>query len=103
MLGHAILFTVAGAAVIADIVIRLLVAFDGDSRIPRLRIGAAFGPLVRHLGDVFGTTVNLASRRTRLTEPNTIAVSPNTGRSAVRISEFSFSYRGIRAMSEASA
>jgi len=39
-------------------------------------VGLALGPVVRQLGDVFGTTVNLASRLTRLAEPNTIVADP---------------------------
>lgn len=76
LLGDEVLFTADSAAAIADIAGRLLAAFADDPDIPGLRIGLAFGPVVRYLGDVFGTTVNLASRLTALTEPNTILADP---------------------------
>lgn len=75
-LGDEVLFTTEGAAPLADIATRLLAGFDGDPDIRGLRVGLALGPVVRQLGDVFGTTVNLASRLTRLAVPNTIVVDP---------------------------
>lgn len=75
-LGDEVLFTADTATVVADIATRMTVAFDQDADIPGLRVGAALGPVVRHLGDVFGTTVNLASRLTRLADPNTVLVAP---------------------------
>ncbi|MEU4650324.1 adenylate/guanylate cyclase domain-containing protein [Nocardia fluminea] len=71
-LGDEVLFTAEGAAPLADIATRLLAGFDGDPDIRGLRVGLALGPVVRQLGDIFGTTVNLASRLTRLAMPNTI-------------------------------
>lgn len=76
LLGDEVLFTADSAAALADIASSLLAAFADDADIPGLRIGLAFGPVVRYLGDVFGTTVNLASRLTALTEPNTILADP---------------------------
>ncbi|MFI7616327.1 adenylate/guanylate cyclase domain-containing protein [Nonomuraea terrae] len=39
-----------------------------------LRIGMAYGPVVPMMGDVFGTTVNLAARLTAIARPGTILV-----------------------------
>lgn len=77
MLGDEVLFTADDPIVLADIATRMVATFDDDADIPGLRVGIALGPVIRHLGDVFGTTVNLASRLTRLAEPNTVLASPD--------------------------
>ncbi|MBD0322605.1 MAG: adenylate/guanylate cyclase domain-containing protein [Aldersonia sp.] len=77
MLGDEVLFTADSAAAIADVATRLIAKMAGSAEIPALRVGLAWGPVMRQLGDVFGTTVNLASRLTRLAEPNTILVAPS--------------------------
>ncbi|MFI6506776.1 adenylate/guanylate cyclase domain-containing protein [Streptosporangium sp. NPDC050855] len=41
---------------------------------PDVRIGLAYGPVVPIMGDVFGTTVNLAARLTAIARPGTIVV-----------------------------
>ena len=43
-----------------------------DDLIPDVRVGLAHGPVLRSLGDVYGTTVNLASRLTALASPGTV-------------------------------
>ncbi|WP_051183377.1 adenylate/guanylate cyclase domain-containing protein [Nocardia vinacea] len=76
MLGDEVLFTADDAAALAHIATGLIAAFEDDADIRGLRVGLALGPVARHLGDVFGTTVNLASRLTVRTEPNTVLVAP---------------------------
>ena len=41
---------------------------------PDVRIGLAYGPVLPVMGDVFGTTVNLAARLTAIARPGTIIV-----------------------------
>jgi adenylate cyclase len=60
----------AGAAIGLDLSDRLS-ALDGR---PDLRIGLAHGPVLRRLGDAYGTVVNLASRLTALAHPGTVLV-----------------------------
>jgi adenylate cyclase len=41
---------------------------------PPLRVGAAYGPVLTRLGDVYSPVVNLASRLTSLARPGTVLV-----------------------------
>ncbi|MGH8862375.1 MAG: adenylate/guanylate cyclase domain-containing protein, partial [Jatrophihabitantaceae bacterium] len=52
----------------------LVEAAEHDDRLPELRVGLASGPVVRRLGDVFGQTVNIASRLTSLARTGSILV-----------------------------
>ncbi|MFC7744085.1 adenylate/guanylate cyclase domain-containing protein [Nocardiopsis composta] len=42
--------------------------------VPDVRVGVAFGPILALLGDVFGTTVNRASRLTSFARPGTVLI-----------------------------
>jgi class 3 adenylate cyclase len=66
----------ASAAVTAGL--DLLDAFVGDEQIPEMRVGLATGLVISRMGDVFGTTVNLASRLTSLARPGTVLVDRAT-------------------------
>ncbi|MFI7698194.1 adenylate cyclase regulatory domain-containing protein [Nonomuraea sp. NPDC049480] len=66
-LGDEVLFTAPTAAQAAAIALDLV---DADE----LRIGMAYGPVVPMMGDVFGTTVNLAARLTAIARPGTVLV-----------------------------
>ncbi|MBB5915428.1 adenylate cyclase [Nocardia transvalensis] len=80
MLGDEVLFTADDPAAVAEIGTRLIAQFAGDADIPGLRVGVAWGPVVRYLGDIFGNTVNLASRLTTLAEPGTVLAAPAVAR-----------------------
>ena len=58
----------------ADAALTLLDCADADDVLPQLRAGLAFGPVVSRLGDVYGQTVNIASRLTALARSNTVLV-----------------------------
>lgn len=58
----------------ALLAVELLDRAAGTSGLPRLRIGLAAGDVVTRLGDVFGSTVNIASRLTSLGRPGWILV-----------------------------
>ena len=73
-IGDEVLFAVDGPQAGAEIALGLLDACARDSRLPALRIGVAAGPVVSRLGDVFGSTVNIASRLTSLSRPGWILV-----------------------------
>ena len=66
-LGDEVLFTAPTREGAAAVALDLVGADD-------LRIGMAYGPVVPSMGDVFGTTVNLAARLTAIARPGTILV-----------------------------
>ncbi|MFI6391797.1 adenylate cyclase regulatory domain-containing protein [Nonomuraea sp. NPDC050547] len=66
-LGDEVLFSAPSAGVAARIALELVEADE-------LRIGLAYGPVLQMMGDVFGTTVNLAARLTAIARPGTIVV-----------------------------
>jgi adenylate cyclase len=64
--GDEVMFTTRAAEDAARTALELAQAFDDEPHVPGVRVGFAFGPVVARLGDVFGSTVNLASRVCRL-------------------------------------
>ncbi|MEV4353399.1 adenylate/guanylate cyclase domain-containing protein [Nonomuraea sp. NPDC049625] len=67
-LGDEVLFTAPSPAQAAGIALDLV-----ESGV-ELRVGLAYGPVLPTMGDVFGTTVNLAARLTAIARPGTILV-----------------------------
>jgi adenylate cyclase len=45
---------------------------DEEDPFPAVRVGMAYGDVVRRLGDVFGPTVNVAARLTSIARPGTV-------------------------------
>ena len=76
--GDEILFVADEAPVAADTALRLHQAHAQDPDVPQMRVGLASGPVLRRMGDVFGSTVNLASRLTALARPDTTLVDAST-------------------------
>ncbi|MEV4161201.1 adenylate/guanylate cyclase domain-containing protein [Nonomuraea dietziae] len=66
-LGDEVLFTAPTPAQAARIALDLV-------KTGELRIGMAYGPVLPVMGDVFGTTVNLAARLTAIARPGAIVV-----------------------------
>ena len=73
-IGDEVLFVADDARAGAEIALDLLDACAVEEGLPSLRIGVAAGPVVSRLGDVFGSTVNIASRLTSLSRPGWILV-----------------------------
>ena len=73
-IGDEILFVADTPAAGAEIAVRLQEIAGGDERLPPLRIGLAAGPVVSRLGDVYGSTVNIASRLTSICRPGWVLV-----------------------------
>ncbi len=73
-IGDEVLFVADTAADGAEIALALLEASEQDDGLPSLRVGLAAGPVVSRLGDVFGQTVNIASRLTSLARTGSVLV-----------------------------
>jgi len=67
---------ITGAVIALSISERMAV----DDLVPDVRVGISHGPVLRSLGDVYGTTVNLASRLTALAQPGTVVTDPETAK-----------------------
>jgi len=72
--GDEVLFVTVGAAPAAAIALDLVEGMAEDDVLPDVRVGMAVGQVVPRLGDVFGTTVNRASRLTAVARPCSVLV-----------------------------
>lgn len=73
-LGDEVLFVARDAPTAAEIVLSVMDAAHGDPTLPSVHAGLAFGPVLERAGDVFGPTVNVASRVTDLARAGTVLV-----------------------------
>lgn len=96
LLGDEVLFVAYDADVTAEIALRLVEAFRHDHMLPGVHIGLSLGPVVRHLGDVFGTTVNVASRLTAMTSANTVLTTDELATSLASDSPYAITPVGKR-------
>jgi adenylate cyclase len=71
--GDGVLFTCLSPVDAVEIGLQLPVEWDAADR-PPLRVGAAYGPVLTRLGDVYSPVVNLASRLTAIARPSTVLV-----------------------------
>jgi len=73
-MGDGVLFVADDAPSGAEIALGLLAAMATDGALPALRVGLAKGSVLTRLGDVYSSTVNLASRLTGLAKPDSVLV-----------------------------
>jgi adenylate cyclase len=74
-IGDEVLFTVTDPAAAVTVALQLIArGADEADPFPSVRAGIAHGAVVRRLGDVFGSTVNAASRLTSAARPGTVLV-----------------------------
>ena len=62
MIGDEVMFEVADPAAGVEIALDLADAYHGDESVSDVRVGVAYGPVLAREGDLYGPTVNLASR-----------------------------------------
>jgi len=89
--GDEVLFVAIGAAPAAAIALDLVEAMAEDDVLPDVRVGMAGGRVISRLGDVFGTTVNRASRLTAVARPRTVLVDDSLAASLASTSGFEMS------------
>jgi adenylate cyclase len=73
------MFTTEAPEAAAEVALDFLDACAADDVVPEVRIGLASGPVLLWEGDVYGSTVNLASRLVNIARPGTILVSEQLG------------------------
>lgn len=73
-LGDEVLYAADDSGVAAEIALRLIETMANDETMPEVRVGMAFGTVTTRMGDVFGTTVNLASRLTSIAPRDAVLV-----------------------------
>jgi adenylate cyclase len=86
--GDEVLFTTVGAAPAAAIALDLVDTMTEDDVLPDVRCGMARGPIISRLGDVFGTTVNRASRLTAVAAAGSVLVDAPMARELASMSGF---------------
>ena len=75
MIGDEVMFAVADPPAACQVALEIAEACDADALIPSARVGVARGPILRQEADLFGPTVNLASRLVNLADPGTVLIS----------------------------
>ena len=94
MLGDEVLFVADDPVHGARIALALLERADADEALPLLRAGLAYGRVLSRFGDVYGSTVNIASRLTSVARPGTVLVDRPLGDVLIELrDEFSIRHR----------
>lgn len=86
--GDEVLFVHTDVAAASAIALDLVDAMAEDELLPPVRVGLAHGRVVSRLGDVFGMTVNKASRITAVTPSGTVYVDDEMARLLGAVSGF---------------
>ncbi len=74
-IGDEVLLVTDDVTAAADIALEMTRRGEVDEdRFPSVRAGIAYGPVVSRLGDVYGSTVNIAARLTSVARPGTVVV-----------------------------
>ncbi|MET0234735.1 MAG: adenylate/guanylate cyclase domain-containing protein [Kibdelosporangium sp.] len=74
MLGDEVLFVADTPEAVAEIALTLVELAEADADLPSLRAGLAYGRVLSRFGDVYGSTVNIASRLTSVCDPGAVLV-----------------------------
>lgn len=76
--GDEVMFSARSPEDAARAALELSTAFVQDPLVPGVRVGFAFGQVVARLGDLFGVTVNLAARVSRLADAGDVLTDAAT-------------------------
>lgn len=79
LIGDAVMFATVDAAPAVEASLGIRDELRQDESAPSVRIGLAAGPVVHLEGDVYGDTVNRASRLAELARPDSILVDDDIG------------------------
>lgn len=75
MIGDEVMFCTEQVGDAMEIALSLAAAHEHDATLPDIRIGLAMGPTLSWQGDLFGPTVNRASRVVNVARPGTVLLS----------------------------
>jgi adenylate cyclase len=75
MIGDEVMFAVDDVAIAAEIALDLSESYHDDESLSDVRVGMASGPVLEREGDLFGPTVNLASRIVGIAYAGSVVVS----------------------------
>jgi adenylate cyclase len=78
-IGDEVMFAADTAPAAARIALDLVEAYASDPALPNARIGLAYGPVLPWEGDLYGPTVNLASRLVNFARPGTVLLDDALG------------------------
>jgi class 3 adenylate cyclase len=85
-IGDAVMFVTSAPGVACSVALELLDAC-AEARLPRMRIGLAFGEVILRQGDFHGPTVNLAARLVAAGEPGVILTDPSLASRRARLDD----------------
>ena len=77
MIGDEVMYTVDDPRTAVEIGLGLADTYQDDEELSGIRVGLASGPVVQLAGDLFGPTVNMASRIVSLAYEGSVVVSPS--------------------------
>jgi adenylate cyclase len=75
MIGDEVMFAVEDVVAGVDIALSLAEAYHDDEALSDVRVGLASGPVLEREGDIFGPTVNLASRIVSIAYAGSVVVA----------------------------
>src|SRR5580765_3765165 len=75
MIGDEVMFAVDDVAPAVEIALSLAEAYHDDESLSDVRVGLAYGPVLEREGDLFGPTVNLASRIVSIAYAGSVVVA----------------------------
>lgn len=75
MIGDEVMFTADRPETIAEVGLAIAQRHDEDERLPPVRVGLAWGPVLAREGDYYGPMVNLANRLVKVARPGTVLVN----------------------------
>jgi adenylate cyclase len=87
-MGDEVLFVTQRVSSAAGIALDIVDEMSGDDLLPDVRVGMATGPVLARMGDVYGTTVNRASRLTAVAPPGAVLVDDITAAAVNELSGF---------------
>lgn len=96
-LGDEVFFLTEAPEAIAEISLKLAEHIGKDPELPEVRVAFIWGEVLANRGDVYGSSVNLASRLVSLAEPGSVLTDSETAETLKEYGDrFTLTYQGTR-------